>query len=52
MTTTDGIGDGPSIQEPLYPRLPCFDCGPNNPKACGSEATPVMGRDSGVHAVT
>jgi acyl-coenzyme A thioesterase PaaI-like protein len=30
--TASGIGHRLSIQERLYPSLPCFGCGPSNPK--------------------
>ena len=32
MTAVDGIGRGLSIQERLYPSLPCFGCGQSNPR--------------------
>ena len=43
MTATDGIDDGPSIQDRLYPRLPCFGCGPSNPKGLRLRSYPGDG---------
>jgi len=41
------VADGPSIQQLLFPDLPCFGCGPSNPKGLQLRSFPS---DDGVTA--
>lgn len=41
--TASGIGHRLSIQERLYPSLPCFGCGPSNPKGLQLRSYPGDG---------
>ena len=41
--SASGIGQRLSIQERLYPSVPCFGCGPNNPKGLQLRSYPGDG---------